>query len=401
MDRKWSYLLYLAGDNSLSSEMDQYINEVVETGSSDQVGAAAQIDERGPNNTYRYVIGTPGQSERQHIPEVDSGSGKALTDFIVWGIQQCPAEKYAVIVADHGGGTSGIAIDETSGDDEISLADLKLALQQARAKVSVERIALFGMDACVMAFLEVFYELKDQAKCLVGSEEIEMEYAWPQGRILQALKDNPSMQAEDLGDVIATQGIKHGDCLTLSSVLSSKLAPFTVEVVNFVAEKLSALLAQGDTGKAVFGAVQAAISGALQFQAGGKDFFDFVQELQTHATGNVRSLLDPIFTQVKNNEAINPVIANHYQPSDDRPEWAKYASATGMAITLPDLAFSVKYNLEQGYAPSFEAAKAGILKNCRDDLKSYRELDFGGASSWSTFLAAYYDAFSQYYTEPE
>ena len=40
----------------------------------------------------------------EDLGEVNMGDGKALGDFITWGIQQYPAKRYMLVIWDHGQG---------------------------------------------------------------------------------------------------------------------------------------------------------------------------------------------------------------------------------------------------------------------------------------------------------
>jgi hypothetical protein len=53
------------------------------------------------------------------------------------------------------------------------------ALKQIKTKVlKNKKLDLLGMDACLMAMLEIVYQAKDYAKYLVASQEVELAYGW-------------------------------------------------------------------------------------------------------------------------------------------------------------------------------------------------------------------------------
>ena len=93
---------------------------------------------------------------------------ETLTDFIRWSAASFPAEKYALILWDHGGGSkTGIFVDELFDGDVLHLNELDEAL--AESGIHFEVIA---MDACMMANLETAVALKDHANYMIGSEEM-------------------------------------------------------------------------------------------------------------------------------------------------------------------------------------------------------------------------------------
>ena len=75
------------------------------------------------------------------------GEPGTLSDFISWSAETYPAEKYGLIMWDHGGGSlAGLCWDENFGDDNLTLTEYAQGLQDGG--VSFEMI---GMDACLMA----------------------------------------------------------------------------------------------------------------------------------------------------------------------------------------------------------------------------------------------------------
>lgn len=57
--------------------------------------------------------------------------------------------------------------------------ELAEALKQIKTKVlNNKKIDIFGMDACLMSMVEVGYLVKDYAKYMVSSQEVELAYGW-------------------------------------------------------------------------------------------------------------------------------------------------------------------------------------------------------------------------------
>jgi len=61
-----------------------------------------------------------------------------------------------------------------------------------------ENIDIVGMDACLMAMIEVAYQIKDYADIMVTSEETEPPDGWPYDTILSQLIVNPNTSPEQL-----------------------------------------------------------------------------------------------------------------------------------------------------------------------------------------------------------
>ncbi|MBI5627863.1 MAG: hypothetical protein HY953_03005, partial [Candidatus Rokubacteria bacterium] len=93
--------------------------------------------------------------------------------------------------------TRGIAYDETSGDC-LDMLELKRVLARAHRALG-RKGDLVGMDACLTTMLEVAYQIRDHARVLVGSEELEPGPGWPHAAILGDLAARPAMAPAELG----------------------------------------------------------------------------------------------------------------------------------------------------------------------------------------------------------
>src|SRR5439155_21792284 len=94
----------------------------------------------------------------------------------------------------------GIAYDDGSGDC-LDNRELKQVLAHAH-RVLGRPVDVLGLDACLMTMLEVAYQLRDHARILVGSEELEARAGWPHDRILSDLIARPAMTGEELAATI-------------------------------------------------------------------------------------------------------------------------------------------------------------------------------------------------------
>ncbi len=128
-------------------------------------------------------------------PLASMADSETLADFIRWSVANYPAEKYALVLWDHGGGSkTGLFIDELFPGDVMSLQELNAALRDGG--VVFENI-LF--DACMMANLETAYSVKDYAKWMVGSEEVVAGKGTAIADWLQQLLNDPQCDGRRLG----------------------------------------------------------------------------------------------------------------------------------------------------------------------------------------------------------
>src|SRR5512139_642777 len=96
---KWTFAVYMAGDNNLSNAGERDLAEIRRVGSTPEVNVVAEFDCSGANReTIRYQIQKKGLNERtESLGETDCGDPKVLLRFISWVAREFPAEHYALI----------------------------------------------------------------------------------------------------------------------------------------------------------------------------------------------------------------------------------------------------------------------------------------------------------------
>ncbi|MCR5735230.1 MAG: hypothetical protein K6G22_11550, partial [Lachnospiraceae bacterium] len=203
------------------------VNVVIQTGGTREWHSKDLGIDINPKRTTRLNYDSKGFHMIQELPLQNMASGDTLSDFISWGAENFPAEKYLLVMWDHGGGAEvGAIVDEYHGDAIMTLSDLERAVNTA--DVDLEAV-LF--DCCLMASLEVADCLQDNADYLIASEEIMAGLGTAWERWLQYLYDAPSCDGGELGtaicDTIQQKYIDLGDdmsstIMTMSVVDLSK-----------------------------------------------------------------------------------------------------------------------------------------------------------------------------------
>lgn len=254
---KWTFMVYMAGDNNLSTAGDKDLGEMRQVGSTPEVNILVQFDNQGERGTNRYRVLSGGQQDLvMPLGETDSGDPKVLEAFVDWAARQYPAERYALVLWSHGSawepaeldkiarsvnspnynskeaadrsaspmgkvvfrtslerifqlpsaGERAICVDDGSGH---SLDTLELEKVLVRTKeILGQDIDLLGMDACLMSNLEVAFQVRPYAKYLVASEESEPNDGWPYERLLRHLVDDPNLPTAQIADHIVQDYIR-------------------------------------------------------------------------------------------------------------------------------------------------------------------------------------------------
>lgn len=248
----WTFLVYMAGDNNLSRAAEKDLAELRAVGSTADVRVLVEVDRAGEGATKRYRIERDGRGEDvQDLGETDSGDSATVLDFVRWAAREEPADRYALVLWNHGGGwapgemerlsdgapefTAGEARERAASplsrlffrrslanilrrgsareraicsDDgtghSLDTVELGGLLRQIRAEIG-RPLDLLGMDACLMSNLEVAYELRGDVRCVVASEEDEPAGGWPYTAVLEKLTRDPAQPAGQLATSIVRE----------------------------------------------------------------------------------------------------------------------------------------------------------------------------------------------------
>jgi hypothetical protein len=239
-DQTWLVMLYQdADDQTLEQDIFLDLNEVERVGSTDQVTIVSQMDRfRGGfsgdgdwRSTRRYLVkpdddlNTISSELVEDLGEANMADGDTLVDFVTWAMETYPADRYALILSDHGMGWPGGWSDPTPGgqdtgkaplikaytEDSIFLSEMDEAFAKIQSKTGVEKLDLIGLDACLMSQMEVYAMLQPYAHVAVASEETEPGLGWAYAAFLGQLADDPGMDAAALASGIVDTYIEQDE----------------------------------------------------------------------------------------------------------------------------------------------------------------------------------------------
>jgi len=226
---KWTFLVYMAGDNNLDGAALRDIAEMAQAGSTNDVHILVQLDRLEDQKTRRFRITEGGGFKTDCIEsfgDTNTGDPQILYDFVKWAVDNYPADRYALILWNHGSGWwedaksraagpagrrphqtlfrhafpqahRSICYDNTSGGDALDNRELRVVLAGICALLG-RKIDLLGMDACLMNMVEVAYQLRESVQVIVGSEIEEPFDGWPYAEILARLASRPRQDAATL-----------------------------------------------------------------------------------------------------------------------------------------------------------------------------------------------------------
>ena len=199
---KWTVLVYMAADNDLSSFADSDLVEMEAVGSNADLSIILQLDKPGIGcrrlAVLKDTVGVIG-----NLGVIDMCDWQTLYEFLDWGIREFPADRYFVILWDHGTGWTAqprrsFGSDQSSGNQmSIAGGDFQKAIRYLYNSVG-RKINLFAFDACAMQEVEIGYEIKDYAQILLAVQGVWPLAGFPYDRILQVIKDKPGTNETEL-----------------------------------------------------------------------------------------------------------------------------------------------------------------------------------------------------------
>lgn len=120
---------------------------------------------------------------------------RTLADFIAYSKKTFPADRYMLVMWDHGAGSlNGFGYDEHFPRDSMTLAEIASALNAGGTAFD-----FIGFDACLMSTVEAAVVLEPYADYMIASEEVEPGIGWHHTGWISALSGNTSMATTDLG----------------------------------------------------------------------------------------------------------------------------------------------------------------------------------------------------------
>jgi Clostripain family len=281
----WTILVYLDGDNDLEADAIDDFGEMASVGSSNAVNIVVQFDrissdEDWDSNAYgdwsavkRFRI------ERRKKPvasnqiadlgERNMGSPRTLADFVTWGIKTYPAQHYALIFWDHGASWPGVASDDSSDGDMLTLPELADALADVQKRTGIQKLDLIGFDACLMGQIDVLRTIAPFGDVAVGSADLEPGEGWAWNAWLSDLTSAPQIDAAALAPHIIQSFTafykKDGDT-------SVTLAAFDLNKIDQLTSQLDALAgAMIDTMPDSYAMIGKARAHAAEYASGDTD----------------------------------------------------------------------------------------------------------------------------------
>ena len=172
-----------------------------------QAGAARYMftDGMEDGSCARYAV-SGGKIEK--VMDLDPATcmteGKSLSDFIRWTRENYPADRYMLVLWDHGGGfPMGYGADQLNeredGEQFMPCSDLVEAVRDGGVQFD-----LIGFDTCLMQDIDLVYSLEPYADYYLASEESESGFGWNYTLGFAGLAKDPGISTEEFGALMVS-----------------------------------------------------------------------------------------------------------------------------------------------------------------------------------------------------
>lgn len=255
----------------------------------------------------RWAVNSENFLRLKNAGRVSMTNPNTLTDFIKYSVDNFPANRYFLILWDHGGGSqSGFGYDEVypkSGSLSPNL--IGRAILESGIKFD-----MVGFDACLMANLETALALEPYADYMVASEETEPGTGWYYTNWIKMLENNTStptvtIAKQIIDDYVSSQK-SSGEEITQSVVDLGELVYNINEPFKTMSNSINTKLDSQD-----YNDIAIARSNTKEFSKDSRldqiDLVDFATKLNVEGSNE---LINAVKSAVKYNKTYN--INNSY-----------------------------------------------------------------------------------------
>jgi hypothetical protein len=140
-------------------------------------------NDRDYRDTWRLLIEPGSYRVLERLGEKNMADPQVVTDFIHYGLTNFEADRYGLVLWDHGGAIEGFGWDDSADNAAILPGDLASAIRAGMDSAGFQgrNFDLAGFDACLMANFETVALMAGVGDRYLASEETEPGAGWDYG----------------------------------------------------------------------------------------------------------------------------------------------------------------------------------------------------------------------------
>lgn len=217
--KSWTFMLYWDTDVG-HTEADMtgpwVINWLETVGSNDYINILILWDKTEGGAEIYHIQKDENLSDEiisdvvKDLGEINLGDPSILKNFVNLCKVNFTAERYMLVLADHGFGYGGSCLDCTPDKTGNPSPDVLTMRETKQALVESGGVAIVGFAGCLMSCIESAFELRDCTSAYIGSEG-GGGYLWNWDSIARILQDNSSESTFDIaGRIVDSFGKEIG-----------------------------------------------------------------------------------------------------------------------------------------------------------------------------------------------
>ena len=231
---KWTIMNYGHADHNLSEEYIIDMLEMQKVGSSDDFKIINQVDlninDRRAKKLWKkkYNI-DPEQFDGvkrilltkstnqffssqilESLPESNNmDDPKTLSEFILWSVNNFPADRYGLILWNHGKQFIGFGGDSQNGTNSkfnyLTTDEIRRSIKKVINSNELNKFDFISFDSCMMGGAEILIDFHDLCNVFIACPELDFGSGWDYTSTLNYLKQNPNVNIIDF----AKNEVKH------------------------------------------------------------------------------------------------------------------------------------------------------------------------------------------------
>ncbi len=275
---KWTFMFYVDGDNNLEGAALADVAEMNVVGSNDSLAIVGLLDRHPeyartvPNDwaESRYFVLLPnGINKTRAMGELNMGDPGTLVNFVQWARQNFPADHYALVLWDHGGGwmaqrASGVSSPESTprfpllppgagdgfepyldfGSDQTN-NDRLMSLEIQSALKRLPKSDILWICTCLNGMIENAYQYRSAADYYTASQDVAPSRGWDNQSFFEMIREHPDMTPREVATwIVQSYGAEYppDHQHITQSAIQMNLVDRVVDEVDY----LAGLLIEGD-----------------------------------------------------------------------------------------------------------------------------------------------------------
>ena len=236
----WTIMVYGHADHNLTSALMEDLLEMEQAGSGDGFNIVAQVDintkdrrtklwklkqkvnPKDFDGVTRLLIGEDTDNKfktfnskiiEKHPEDLGMDDPKQLEDFINWSFREYPADRYGLVLWNHGAQFVGYGGDTQNGTLKhgkgLTSAQIREVLLNSLEDNDRSKFDFIGFDTCLMGAIEVLVDFRDLCDVYFGCAELDYGDGWDYNHTLNYIKSNPEADILELAENEVQHWDKH------------------------------------------------------------------------------------------------------------------------------------------------------------------------------------------------